>query len=199
MCPILQYQLLQIQKCPFMPHTLSNLHQNLPRTLTKRRLTFRTLLIPHYKINNKRLLQYSPPTLHLSLNRKPNLKPHRMRLRPHPRSIHQPNLPPIIILPLLQPTDIRQTQRHELSTFELASDPFAGILMPSTASTALVEGCFGGDAAGDVGLGGEAGGAGVRGVGCDGGGADATEDGGGGAAGDSAVAWLDGADVHYCC
>jgi len=203
MRPMLQNQLLQIQKRPLMPHPLPHLHQTPPNPLPKLRLTIRTLLIPNNKHHHKTLLQ-NRPQLHLLLHRQPNLQPHRMRLRPYPPSINQPHLLPILPpLRLIQPGDILQTQTHQFAGFEFAAHPFAGVEVPALAAAALVEGGFGGYSAGYVGFGGEAGGAGVGWVGGDGDSAHAAEDvyhflgggGGGGYGGGGEGCWF----FHFVC
>jgi len=79
-------------------HSLPDLDQALPRSLSERRLALEALLIPHHERHKERLLQYGTAHRDLSLDREPNLQSHGVGLGPNPRGVHQPNLSPGIVL-----------------------------------------------------------------------------------------------------
>lgn len=157
-----------------MVDALPDLDQTLPAALTELGLTFDALLIPNDEHNNKTLLQ-DGTGLDLLLDGETDLEAHGMRLGPNPASVDESNLVTCGIA-AGQATDLGQAQGHELTALQLASQPLASILMPSLAATALVEGGLGADAAGYVGLAGEARGTRVGWVGSDGNAAHAAQD-----------------------
>ena len=83
---ILQYQLLQKQKCSLVSHFLSNLNLRLPQMRRVGTLTIVTLQILNNKFNYKLLLEYGS-CLHFFLNRQSNFKTPRVWLSPNKTSI----------------------------------------------------------------------------------------------------------------
>jgi hypothetical protein len=150
---VLQNELFQVQEGPFMSNTLSNLNQRFPRALTEFCLTFDTLLIPHNEDNSERLLQ-NRSLLYFLLDCQSNFKSHGVGLRPDPSSINQSDLLSTS-LGGLQTTDVCKTERHEFSTFQLTSDPFTSLFMPSLTTSALMQRDFRADASSDIGRAGQ--------------------------------------------
>jgi len=160
-------------------------------------LAFHALLVSDDECDNEALLEDGSRN-YFPLDSETDLQPHRVWLRPNPGSVHQPHPPRrIVTLPLLQPRNIRQTQRHQLTTLQLATDPLPRLLMPPRTPTALMQRGLSGNSTGDVGLGGEACGTGVGGIGGDGDAADAAKYCGSGSTGgrlEVRVLWEEGVD-----
>jgi len=151
---VLEDELLQIQKGTLVVDALPDLDQTLPTALAELSLAFDALLVPHDEHHDEALLQ-DGAGLDLLLDGEADLEAHGMRLGPHPAGVDDADLVAGSI-PTGQATDLGQAQRHELSALQLASQPLARVLVPSLAAAALMQGGLGADAAGDVGLAGEA-------------------------------------------
>lgn len=140
-----------------MGHSLTNLHERLPGSLPKLGLAFNALLVAHDEHDSEGLLQDGSLSYFL-LDRQADFEAHRVRFRPDPTGVNKPLASFGAIFALaVQATHISKTKGHEISAFQLASDPLASLLVPSLTAPALVQRNLGRNAFGDVAGAGETG------------------------------------------
>lgn len=137
---MLENKLFQVQKSALVDDALTDLYQCLPRTLTKFCLTFEALLVSYDKGCSERLLQNSA-LLDFFLNGKADLQSHGVRFRPNPTRIDEPDSL-AVVLGGFEAVHIIEAESHEFSTLQFAGYPLSSFLVPSLASSTLMQCSF---------------------------------------------------------